>query len=597
MKPEENIHKLFEATIEMALDSIIWMESGGKIINVNNATTEILGWTKVELYKMTVLDFDIGFAWPNFDEFFREVKERKVINFFSTAKTKTNGRIDVDITVFHIKVDNKEYLCGSFRDITVKKASEKKLIENEKLLNAILNHHFQLTGLINSEGILLMANQTALNMLKLTREEVIGKIFWETPWWTHSEKEQNKLKKAIERTAKGNFTRYETKHLDYNGNIRILDFSLTPLFDNDGKVNYIIPEARDITSQIEAKEKLEEALLEVSELKNQLEKENVYLKEEIKYEHNFANMVGRSPKFLHVIEQIQQVASTDSNVLILGETGTGKELIARAIHDLSDRKRRPLVKINCAALPANLIESELFGHEKGAFTGAHLKKIGRFELAHQGTIFLDEIGDIPLELQSKLLRMLQESEFERVGSTNTIQIDVRVIAATNRNLQLLVKEGRFREDLFYRLHVFPIESPPLRERKDDISLLVNHFVKYFNSKMGKNIEIIPQKVQTELINYDWPGNIRELENVIERAVVFSSANKLELGNWFATQKSPSPYIEKLSLNEMNRRYILSVLEEANWKIRGKNGAAEVLDLKPTTLASKMQKLDIKRPNK
>jgi PAS domain S-box-containing protein len=273
---------------------------------------------------------------------------------------------------------------------------------------------------------------------------------------------------------------------------------------------------------------LANALSEVENLKNRLQAENVYLQEEIKLEHNFEEIVSQSEALKKELRKLEQVATTDATVLILGETGTGKELLARAVHNLSPRRDRPLVKVNCAALPADLIESELFGHEKGAFTGAHARKIGRFELADGGTIFLDEIGDLPLALQAKLLRVLQEGEFERLGNPHTIKVDVRIIAATNRDLEKAIESGDFRGDLYYRLNVFPIKSPPLRERQEDIPLLVAHFVKKYGAKLGKNIEIIPQKVMDILLAYAWPGNVRELENIIERAVILARGFTIEL---------------------------------------------------------------------
>ncbi len=270
------------------------------------------------------------------------------------------------------------------------------------------------------------------------------------------------------------------------------------------------------------------AFQEIAALKDQLSKEKAYLEEEARTEHNFEDIVGRSDALRRVLKHVETVAPTGSTVLIRGETGTGKELIARALHDLSPRRERTFVKLNCAAIPTGLLESELFGHEKGAFTGAISQKVGRFELAHQGTLFLDEVGDIPPELQPKLLRVLQEQEFERLGSTKTISVDVRLVAATNRDLAALVADGRFRSDLYYRLNVFPIVLPPLRERRDDIPPLVRHFTQRFARRMGRRIEAIPSAVMEALVHYPWPGNIRELQNVIERAVILSAGSSLQV---------------------------------------------------------------------
>ena len=339
---------------------------------------------------------------------------------------------------------------------------------------------------------------------------------------------------------------------------------------------------------------LQEALEEIEKLKNRLQAENVYLQEEIKLEHNFEEIISKSDALRNILRKVEQVASTDATVLILGETGTGKELIARAVHNISARRERPLVKVNCAALPANLIESELFGHEKGAFTGALAHKIGRFELADGGTVFLDEIGDLPLEMQVKMLRILQEGEFERLGNPSTIKVDVRVIAATNRDLEKALENGDFREDLYYRLNVFPITSPPLRERKDDIPLLVNHFIMKYGAKTGKKIESAPQKVMDTLKAYHWPGNVRELENVIERAMIISRGKQLELGDWLPVTSVSSDASNISTLEELEREHILEVLELTGWQVSGEKGAANILGLKPTTLDSRMKKLGIKR---
>ncbi len=336
---------------------------------------------------------------------------------------------------------------------------------------------------------------------------------------------------------------------------------------------------------------------EVKHLKDRLQTENTYLQKEIKLEHNFDEIISRSETMKSVLRKVEQVTSTASTVLILGETGTGKELLARAVHNLSARRDRPLVKVNCAALSANLIESELFGHEKGAFTGALARKIGRFELANGGTIFLDEIGDLPLESQAKLLRVLQEGEFERVGGSQTIKVDVRVIAATNRHLEDAIESDGFREDLYYRLNVFPVQIPPLRERKDDIPLLVRHFAHKHAIKSRKKIESIPQKVLNSFQAYQWPGNIRELENVIERAVILAHDTTLyvnELLEHSPINDSRAP-TSSGTLRDIECSHILRTLKECNWQIGGKGGAAERLGLPPSTLRDRIRKLGIEKP--
>ena len=331
--------------------------------------------------------------------------------------------------------------------------------------------------------------------------------------------------------------------------------------------------------------------------RRKLESLTLYLSEEIRAAHEIDDIIGESTALHQVMASVKQVAQTDATVLISGETGTGKEVIARAIHGASHLSERILVKLNCAAMPANLVESELFGHERGAFTGAVARKAGRFELANGGTLFLDEIGELPLDAQAKLLRILQEGEFERVGGTQTFKVNVRVIAATNRNLAQMAEQEKFRSDLYYRLNVFPIHLPPLRERKDDIVPLVKYFVARCASKFGKPIEIIPERVTRALLQYNWPGNIRELQHVIERAVILSQGPELVLGDWFQTTPTrPASGSNKLrTLAEMERDYILEILGQTYWRVSGKGGAAELLDLKPTTLESRMKKLGIVRP--
>jgi transcriptional regulator with GAF, ATPase, and Fis domain len=363
--------------------------------------------------------------------------------------------------------------------------------------------------------------------------------------------------------------------------------------------------------------------------KARLEAQNSYLQEEIRSEHNFGEIVGSSPALLDVLRQVEQIAKIDSTVLILGETGTGKELIARGIHDRSPRKNRPLVKVNCGAISAGLVESELFGHVKGAFTGAIANRDGRFKLADGGTIFLDEVGELPMDTQVKLLRVLQEQEFEPIGSSKTIKVNVRIVAATNRDLEELVREGKFRADLFYRLNVVPLRVPALRERVSDLPLLVTFFVQKCAKKLGKQITSVSEEAMRRLTNYSWPGNIRELQNIVERAVILSPGKTLVIADELrapdelvgrVAPRAPSPGMSERgahgvtrptsqseignrkseiqadgSLDEVERRHIESVLNQSNWMIEGERGAAKILDMNPSTLRSRMQKLGVKRP--
>jgi len=451
----------------------------------------------------------------------------------------------------------------------------------------------------------IRANKTALKTLGIKPEDVshtYGKTFIpDTP------EAQKRLKEAFDSIGKGIDTKGVVLELRRKDNGKPLWIQWWSRPDPSG--SYTRTMFIDITDHV---------LMEQE--KARLEAQNTYLQEEIRNEHNFGEIVGNDPKLRETLRMVEQVATTDSTVLVLGETGTGKELIARAIHDRSPRKNRPLVKVNCGAISAGLVESELFGHVKGAFTGAIANRDGRFKLADGGTIFLDEVGELPLDTQVKLLRVLQEQEFEPIGSSRTIKVSVRVVAATNRDLQELVREGKFRADLYYRLNVVPLRVPALRERVSDIHLLAIFFVQHFAKKMGKHITQVSEDVLRRLANYSWPGNIRELQNVVERAVILSPGNRLVLAEEL---RSPtlSPTVERPeevripqtaaavapppasasdvngSLEDVERRHIESVLKQANWMIEGKRGAARILEMNPSTLRSRMQKLGIKRPGK
>jgi transcriptional regulator with GAF, ATPase, and Fis domain len=392
-----------------------------------------------------------------------------------------------------------------------------------------------------------------------------------------------------------------------DGTVRWVEARGEPIYDQEGECVRLVGVLVDVTERKLAEE-------EIRRLKERLEAENVYLRTEVSGVHRYGELVGQSEGILKVLQQINQVAGTDMTVMVLGETGTGKELVARAVHGQSMRRERPLVKVNCSALPGELIESELFGHEKGAFTGATARQVGRFELADGGTIFLDEVGDLPLKLQAKLLRVLQEGEFERLGSGKTIKVDVRVIAATNRNLAEALQRGRFRPDLYYRLNVYPIGLPPLRERVEDVGLLAEAFLREASRRLGRLFDPISEEVLEALKSYEWPGNIRELQNVIERAAVISTGRQLQLPeewalleSWKAPANASMPTtgvhhpekrpLDEGSLDEVGRNYILQILEQTRWRIEGPKGAAAILGLNPSTLRSRMLKLGIRRPGR
>jgi formate hydrogenlyase transcriptional activator len=397
--------------------------------------------------------------------------------------------------------------------------------------------------------------------------------------------------------------RAEFRFLARDGRVVWVHGEAKLVMDEKGVPSFLHGVAFDITERKRAEEATLTAYDEIRRLTDQLRADNVYLQEEIKLKCNFGEIVGQTPAIQRVLHQVEQVAGTSSTVLLEGETGTGKELLARAIHSGSPRRARPMLTLNGAALPSTLIESELFGHEKGAYTGALTRQIGRFEQADGSTLFLDEIGELPLEAQVKLLRVLQYGQFERLGSTRTLSASVRIIAASNRDLETLVKEGRFREDLYYRLNVFPIRLPALRERVEDIPLLAWSFVREFGRTMGRKIDSIPRETMEMLKRYNWPGNIRELRNVIERAMIVTQGPLLQVelpsvfgAASFTQSISPDarPPVSGMTLDESQRCQILTVLERTGWRVSGKNGAAAILGLKPTTLESRMAKLGIKR---
>ena len=383
---------------------------------------------------------------------------------------------------------------------------------------------------------------------------------------------------------------YRIVHPD--GTIRWMAARGRPYFKSSGEPERLMGVVLDISERKQMEDQLRERLEEIEGLKQQLEKENIYLRKEIELKNVHAEIVGRGQAMKRILAQVEQVAHTDATVLIQGETGTGKELLARAVHRLSARKDRSLVTVNCASLPPTLIESELFGREKGAYTGALTRMTGRFELADGATLFLDEIGELPQDIQSKLLRVLEEGRFERLGSTKPLQVNVRIIAATNRDLARDVEQGKFRRDLYYRLNVFPIFVAPLRDRPEDIPLLVWAFVRQYEKKMGKRIDHIPRKIMEDLQHYPWPGNARELRNVVEHAMIVSSGKTLDVR---APRMASSEIPANLRLKDAERSHILGVLEKSGWRIAGQGGAAEILGLKRTTLQSKMKKLGIKRP--
>lgn len=436
---------------------------------------------------------------------------------------------------------------------------------------------------VDAGGLILRANPQAERVFGYTKQELAGQpVEVLLPERFRASHPRHRGSFSANPHARPMGTGLELQGVRKDGSEFPVDVLLGPIHTAEGLL--ILAVVRDLSER----QRYEEAL-------RRSQQEKRYLEEELVTSHQFHEIVGEAPGLKRVLKQVETVASTDATVLILGETGTGKELIARAIHNLSPRREHPFVKLNCSAIPAGLLESELFGHERGAFTGAIAQKVGRLELAHLGTFLLDEIGDLPLELQPKILRALQEKEFERLGSTRTIPVNVRLLAATNRDLGAMVEQKAFRSDLYYRLKVFPIEVPPLRERREDIPMLAKYFMRQHARRMNRPIEEIPAETMRALTNWRWPGNVRELENFMERAVILSTGSALRapLGELRAGPE-PAGTLEETRLDDAERNHILRILKETGGKVSGPGGAAERLGLKRTTLNSKMKKLGIRR---
>ncbi|MGB5896062.1 MAG: sigma 54-interacting transcriptional regulator, partial [Ignavibacteriaceae bacterium] len=468
----------------------------------------------------------------------------------------------------------------------------KEVIANEQRWRSLLENVQLLVCGVDKEGIIYYVNPYYSKTTAYSKEEIIGKHYN----FVLSSKEKNNIENLADILNKENkLPNTNVSIITKNGAERNVFWSNVVIQDSDGNYTGTIAIGNDLTEKIKAEEDLKKAYEEVEDLKNRLEDEVVYLKKEIVSER-FEEIIGESPALNYVLNRVEEVAESDTTVLLEGDTGVGKERFAQAIHQKSIRKDNPFIIVNCATIPPNLLESELFGFEKGAFTGAEKQRKGRFELSHNGTLFLDEIGDLPLEIQPKLLRVLESGEFERLGGEKTIKVNVRLITATNKVLKDEVYSGNFREELFYRINVFPISIPTLKQRKSDIPLLVDAFVKNFSKKHRKQIDQIAQNTIVKLQNYDWPGNVRELMNVIERAVITTKGNKLQLVDEF---KAPVRMKEEQegkirTIEEVEREHILKVLEACNWKISGEDGAAIILGLHANTLRSRMEKLNINK---
>lgn len=551
-------------------------------------------WWSPEVYN--IYDMNINHDVPTLDKVFDHAttEEKDKIEAIINQAIATGQEYEVDC---RIKTKRGKYkyvnamgkphyddggelthLFGTVMDITERREKQQQYRFADFTLSSVSDGIYW----IDSNAKFIRANPGAAKMLGYAIQELTGLTGTDiNPEFTH-EKSDEYWKKTKEL---GTFT-FETEHRRKDGQLVPVEIT-NNVFNFEGQ-EYRVSIVRDISERKLREREILSTLAEVKQLKNQLQQENIYLRKEIKVDFDVANIITENPGLKEVLSQVQQVSSTDATVLIAGESGTGKELLARAIHNLSARQSRAMIKVNCASLPESLIESELFGHEKGAFTGALHQKMGRFELANEGTLFLDEIGELPLTVQVKLLRVIQEREFERVGGTTTIKTDVRIIAATNKNLEEEVEAGRFREDLYYRINVFPLNTIPLRDRVEDVPLLVRHFIEKYATKSGRDIDRISKKAMEALEQYSWPGNVRELENIIERAVILCRGNVIEEGSWLPKSRVLSKRKIK-SLSQMEKEYLTEILEITHGKISGPNGAANLLEVNPNTLYSRLKK--------
>lgn len=582
---EEKFSKAFQSNGSiMALVTV----QGFRFVEVNNKFTTVFGFLPEEIIGKN--DEEIGIVVDSSarNQFVGQNNADGLEVEWYPIRSKFGQILYINFVISKINLLGVDYYLLTGQDVSEQKNTEEKLKDREVQLHQITENVQEGIILAKMDLSYVFVNKTFSDLTGFSKEDSLNLKISDIV----VNADDLNIAYAL-RSEGGSISKNYVELRRKDGSTFFADISAKRILIGDNY--YILGTQKDSTNQYKAEKELLRAYDEIQQLKNKLEEENFLLKQEIKKSKSFSEIITQNIIFHKTLNQIEIVAPTNASVLIHGETGTGKELVARAIHNLSDRKNMPMVKVNCAAIPDALIESELFGHEKGAFTGAIERKQGRFELASGGTLFLDEVGEMPLNLQSKLLRVLQEHEFERVGGVKTIKVNVRIIAATNRDLLKEVEEGRFRRDLFYRLNVVPITVPPLRERIDDIALLTNHFVAKFNTKFNKQISRISTTVMNTLLNYSWPGNVRELENLIERSVLLSMGESLDIAGW-QKESAKSGAGNKLfvTFDEMQRKYIIDVLKHTNWRIGGSDGASEILDMKRTTLASKMQKLGIEK---
>lgn len=604
---EEELRKQeahFEELFELAPEAIVIRDFHNRVLRVNEEFTRLFGYAAEEAVGRKINELIVPDGlWEESERLREAVARGERVSAELVRKRKDGSQVMVSFVAASVALnDSSPEVYVIYRDITRQKEAEEALKMSEaRLAEAQRLSHMGSWARSVSTGEVSFS-QEAFRIFgfdaastKVTLELILGRV--------HPEDRpglQNELRNAT-REARGFDTNYRII-LD-DGSIRHVHSIGRAVKNPSGAAIEYVGTIMDVTEQYRSRKALEDALAEIRGLKDQLLQENVALRQEIDEASMFDDIVGKSAALQKVLKEVETVGPTESTVLIHGETGTGKELIARAIHNRSARAERAFVKVNCAAIPTGLLESEVFGHEKGAFTGAIAQRIGRFELANHGTVFLDEIGEIPLELQPKLLRVLQEREFERLGSSRTLRTDARLIVATNRDLSTMVSENKFRSDLFYRLNVFPIHVPALRERPEDIPLLVRYFAELFSRRMSKPIETIPAETMSALMRYGWPGNIRELQNVIERAVILSSGGVLNVpaadlksnGSPGASAKIPKPAasrIPRTNARTPSREDVLQALKDAGGRVGGTAGAAARLGLKRTTLIAHIKRLGL-----
>ena len=576
----------------------------GTYLDLNDAFLKRLGYARDEMVGRRPAEFVTAESAERIEkEFLPTLRrtgrlENKPIGFVSSSgelvECMTNSVVEYDPDGAFLRT------IAMYSEITDSAKADYKYRELYRATPAMLHT-------VDGDGNIVTVTDHWLQKLGYEREEVLGRPT--TDFFTEAERQRYNDGRLQELISQGDFNNEERQVITKDG--RMLDLVVSAISHRDaaGKVDRMLIASKDVTERLRAERKLRVTLAENARLREELELERDYLREEVNVAMNFGRIVGKSKALQHMLKRVEAVAETPASVLLLGESGVGKELVAHAIHARSPRADGPLVKVNCASIPKELFESEFFGHIKGAFTGAHRDRVGRFQLADGGTIFLDEVGEIPMELQGKLLRVLQESEFERVGDDVTRSVDVRVIAATNRNLEKLIVDGEFREDLFYRISVFPVDVPPLRERQEDILQLAQHFLELACNDFGRPVMTLTRAQANMLRDYSWPGNIRELKNVIERAVILSSGNGLRLDlsmpsgsampdTVVAREPDDSDRVlTEKEMREFQKRNLTAALEQSNWRVSGRDGAAELLGVKPTTLADRIRSLGIDKPAK